>query len=168
MSDRYLKEIKKIDEMTQVINWTTGIGRFICPLPEGQCLKEQCPMCHGRSDGGCQEEGKGEIVMKRSVTRKIDELGRVVIPSDFREELGMEPGEKVEIYIDEGRVILKREVKTDPISEINSLKERISKAYDIAWNNDISSPDCPEYEEMHKALKAVMDALRGENKHELS
>ena len=43
--------------------------------------------------------------MKRSVTRKIDELGRVVIPSDFREELGMEPGEKIEIYIEEGRVI---------------------------------------------------------------
>lgn len=100
--------------------------------------------------------------MKRSVTRKIDELGRVVIPSNFREELGIEPGEKVEIYTDGGRVILKRVVKTDPLSEISSLKERINKAHDIAWNNDISSPNCPEYEEMHKALKAVMDALRGE------
>ena len=100
--------------------------------------------------------------MKRSVTRKIDELGRVVIPSDFREELGMEPGEKIEIYIEEGRVILKRTVKTDPLSEINSLKERISKAYQIAWDNDIPSPSCPEYEKMHKALKAVMDALRGD------
>ena len=100
--------------------------------------------------------------MKRSVTRKLDDLGRIVIPSDFREELGIEPGEKIEIYTDGGRVILKRVVKTDPISEISSLKERISKAYDIAWNNDVPSPSCPEYEEMHKALKAVMDALRGE------
>lgn len=100
--------------------------------------------------------------MKRSVTRKIDELGRVVIPSDFREELGMEAGEKLEIYIEEGRLVLKKTVKIDSLSEINSLKERISKAYDIAWNNDISSPNCSEYEEMHKALKAVMDALRGE------
>ena len=99
--------------------------------------------------------------MKRSVARRLDDLGRIVIPSDFREELGMEPGKKVEIYIEEGRVILKRVVKTDPLSEINSLKERISKAYDIAWNNDVPSPSCPEYEEMHKALKAVMDALRG-------
>ena len=77
--------------------------------------------------------------MKRSVTRKIDELGRVVIPSDFREELGMEPGEKLEIYIEEGRLVLKKTVKIDSLSEINSLKERISKAYDIAWNNNISS-----------------------------
>lgn len=100
--------------------------------------------------------------MKRSVTRRLDDLGRIVIPSDFREELGMEPGEKVEIYIEEGRVILKRVVKTDPISEISSLKERINKAHDIAWNNDISLPDCLKYEEMHKILKAVMDALRGE------
>lgn len=100
--------------------------------------------------------------MKRSVARRLDDLGRIVIPSDFREELGMEPGEKVEIYIEEGRVILKRTVKADPLSEINSLKERISKAYDIAWNNDISLPDCLKYEEMHKILKAVMDALKGE------
>lgn len=100
--------------------------------------------------------------MKRSVTRRLDDLGRIVIPSDFREELGMEPGEKVEIYIEEGRVILKRVVKTDPLSEISNLKERINKAYDIAWNNDVPSPSCPEYEEMHKVLKAVMDALRGE------
>ena len=100
--------------------------------------------------------------MKRSVTRRLDDLGRIVIPSDFREELGMEPGEKVEIYIEEGRVILKRTVKADPLSEVNSLKERISKAYDIAWKNDISLPDCLKYEEMHKILKAVMDALREE------
>ena len=59
-------------------------------------------------------------------------------------------------------MILKRPEKEDPLSKINSLKERISKAYDIAWKNDISSPSCPEYEEMHKVLKAVMDALMGE------
>lgn len=100
--------------------------------------------------------------MKRSVTRKIDELGRVVIPSNFREELGIEPGEKVEIYTDGGRVILKRVVKTDPLSEISSLKERINKAHDIAWNNDVPSPTCPEYVEMHNALKAIMEVLRGE------
>ena len=100
--------------------------------------------------------------MKTSVTREIDELGRVVIPSDFRKELGMKPGEKVEIYTDGGRVILKRVVKTDPLSEISNLKERINKAYDIAWNNDVPSPSCQEYKEMHNALKAVMDALRGE------
>ena len=76
----------------------------------------------------------------------------------------MEPGEKLEIYIEEGRLVLKKTVKIDSLSEINSLKERISKAYDIAWNNDILSPDCPEYEEMHKALKAVMDALKGDTK----
>lgn len=100
--------------------------------------------------------------MKRSVTRRLDDLGRIVIPSDFREELGMEPGEKLEIYIEEGRLVLKKTVKIDSLSEINSLKERISKAYDIAWNNDVSSPSCQEYEEMHNALKAIMGVLKGE------
>lgn len=99
--------------------------------------------------------------MKRSVTRRLDDLGRIVIPSDFREELGMKPGEKVEIYIDEGKVILKRTVNTDPKHEIEMLTDRINKAYQIALDNDIPSPSSAE-EEMHKVLKSVMDALKGE------
>ena len=100
--------------------------------------------------------------MKISTTRRIDDLGRIVIPADFREQLGMKPGEKVEIYIDEGKVILKRTVNTDPKQQIQSLKDRINKAYQIAWDNDIPSPTCPEYVEMHNALKAIMEVLKGE------
>lgn len=100
--------------------------------------------------------------MKRSTKRGIDDLGRITVPADFREELGIKAGDVLEVYMEEGKIVYEKIDKPDLKQQIESLKDRISKAYDIAWNNDISSPDCPEYEEMHKVLKAVMDALRRE------
>jgi len=40
------------------------------------------------------------------VTRKIDELGRVVIPMEFRKSMGIEPGDPVEVFAENGRIIL--------------------------------------------------------------
>ena len=40
------------------------------------------------------------------VTRKIDELGRVVIPMEFRKNMGIEPGDPVEVFAENGRIIL--------------------------------------------------------------
>lgn len=40
------------------------------------------------------------------VARKIDELGRVVIPMEFRRSMGIEPGDPVEVFAENGRVIL--------------------------------------------------------------
>lgn len=100
--------------------------------------------------------------MKTSTKRGIDDLGRITVPADFREELGIEAGDALEVYMEDGKIVYEKIDKPDPKQEIESLKDRINKAYQIAWNNNISSPSCQEYEEMHNALKAVMDALRGE------
>lgn len=100
--------------------------------------------------------------MKRSTKRGIDDLGRITVPADFREELGIKAGDVLEVYMEEGKIVYEKIDKPDLKQQIESLKDRINKAYDIAWKNDISSPSCPEYEEMHKVLKAVMDALREE------
>lgn len=100
--------------------------------------------------------------MKRSIKREIDDLGRITVPADFREELGIEAGDALEVYMEDGKIVYEKIDKIDPKQGIESLKDRINKAYDIAWNNDISSPDCPEYVEMHNALKAIMEVLREE------
>lgn len=99
--------------------------------------------------------------MKTSTKRKIDDLGRVVIPMDFREELNIKTGDPLEVYIEGEKVVFKKLHRTDLEKENERLKERIRKACDVAYLH-ITSSDCPEYEEMHNALKAVMDALRGE------
>lgn len=42
------------------------------------------------------------------VTRKIDELGRVVIPKEIRRNLGIRDGEPLEIYIENDGIFLKK------------------------------------------------------------
>lgn len=100
--------------------------------------------------------------MKRSIKREIDDLGRITVPADFREELGIEAGDALEVYTEDGKIVYEKIDKPDLKQQIESLKDRINKAYQIAWDNDIPSPTCPEYEEMHNALKAIMDVLKGE------
>lgn len=35
----------------------------------------------------------------RGLTRKLDELGRIVLPKEFRKTLKLEEGEKMEIFL---------------------------------------------------------------------
>ncbi len=42
------------------------------------------------------------------VTRKIDELGRIVIPKEIRKNLGIRDGETLEIFTSEDSIILKK------------------------------------------------------------
>ena len=42
------------------------------------------------------------------ITRRIDDLGRVVIPKETRRSLGMENGDPLEFYIDGDKVIMRK------------------------------------------------------------
>ena len=42
------------------------------------------------------------------IVRKVDELGRIVIPIELRRTLGIDIKDALEIYIDEDRIILKK------------------------------------------------------------
>lgn len=42
------------------------------------------------------------------VVRKVDELGRVVIPIELRRNLGIAEKDGLEIFVDEDKIILKR------------------------------------------------------------
>jgi len=42
------------------------------------------------------------------IVRKVDELGRVVIPIELRRTLGIAPKDTIEIYVDENKIILKK------------------------------------------------------------
>lgn len=52
---------------------------------------------------------KGIIAMKSTgMVRKIDELGRIVMPAEIRQTLGLEVRDAMEIFIDGERVILQK------------------------------------------------------------
>lgn len=55
------------------------------------------------------------------VIRKIDELGRIVIPKEIRKNLNIKNGEDIQIYIDEESIILKKHQKMLSFKE-NSQK----------------------------------------------
>ena len=53
------------------------------------------------------------------VTRKIDELGRVVIPKEIRRNLGIRDGESLEIFTNEDSIILKKHSQLEQYEDIS-------------------------------------------------
>ena len=49
--------------------------------------------------------------MKKYYCRKIDELGRVVIPKELRDHLGLRVGESVELWEEDGKLLLTPEAQ---------------------------------------------------------
>ena len=64
------------------------------------------------------------------VIRRIDELGRIVIPKEIRKSLRIKNGESLEVFLDGDSIILKK------FSQIESL-ENISVDYVEAFNQII-------------------------------
>ena len=42
------------------------------------------------------------------ITRKIDDLGRLVLPVEIRRDLGIKEKDSLEIFIDEDRIVLQK------------------------------------------------------------
>ena len=56
-------------------------------------------------------EGAGAVHgPRRGVRRKVDDLGRVVIPAGMRRSLGIGVGDEVEVTVDGDRVVLAKPV----------------------------------------------------------
>jgi transcriptional pleiotropic regulator of transition state genes len=52
----------------------------------------------------------GEVLKMKAtgIVRKIDELGRIVLPIELRRSLHIDIGDAVEIYVDPDKIILKK------------------------------------------------------------
>ena len=69
------------------------------------------------------------MVKATGIVRRIDDLGRIVIPKEIRRTLRIREGDPLEIYVDrEGEVILK---KYSPVSELGDFaKEYADSLYE--------------------------------------
>ena len=45
---------------------------------------------------------------KSGITRRIDELGRIVIPIELRNKLGIAEKDPLEIYVEDSNIVLKK------------------------------------------------------------
>lgn len=66
------------------------------------------------------------------VIRKIDELGRIVLPKEIRRNLGIRDGENLEIFVENDHILLKKYSKMQDYSEIvKSLGSVVDNIYDF-------------------------------------
>jgi len=61
--------------------------------------------------------------------RRIDDLGRVVIPKEIRSALELQEGSPLEIFMTDDAVVLKK------YDEIQSLKQRVNTLYNHVLND---------------------------------
>ncbi|MCK6255112.1 AbrB/MazE/SpoVT family DNA-binding domain-containing protein [Fictibacillus sp. KIGAM418] len=72
------------------------------------------------------------------IVRKVDELGRVVIPIELRRTLGIAEKDALEIYVDDDRIILK---KYKPNMTCAVTGEVSDDNYSLAGGKIILSPE---------------------------
>lgn len=66
------------------------------------------------------------------VTRKIDDLGRIVIPKEIRKNLGIRDGESLEIFTEEDSIILKKHSEIKKYEELSArLCELIESIFKV-------------------------------------
>ncbi len=67
------------------------------------------------------------------ITRKVDELGRVVLPIEVRRNLGINVGDPMEIFVENDAIILKR---YDAVDDLLAMANRLK--------NKVAAEDCGE------------------------
>ena len=73
------------------------------------------------------------------IVRRIDDLGRVVVPKEIRRTLRIREGDPLEIYTDrEGEIILK---KYSPIGELSQFAAQYAKILSDTTGNMVCVSD---------------------------
>ena len=58
------------------------------------------------------------------IIRRIDELGRIVIPKEIRRNFHINEGDQMEIYINDGSIVIKQfHVASDISQLLNNIKD---------------------------------------------
>ena len=73
------------------------------------------------------------------ILRRIDELGRVVIPKEIRKTMKMREGEELEIYTTDEEVVLK---KYSELSSMESFSRNLTLAIHKASGRSVAVADC--------------------------
>ena len=92
------------------------------------------------------------------IIRRVDELGRVVIPREIRKQLGFHDGDPLEIYMDkkEGTVTFQKYAPIDSYSNLlGVLKDFIDDDNSNFFRNNLSKTE-------QQAIYSLMRKLRNQ------
>ena len=82
------------------------------------------------------------------IVRRIDDLGRIVIPKEIRRTLGLREGDPMEVCVEDDAVIFRKyDAFTPTITVLKRTKLRIDDDWDL---------DC---EEKHKIMQKLQEAI---------
>lgn len=85
---------------------------------------------------------KGRDFMKSTgVTRKIDELGRIVIPKELRRTLGIVEKDPMEIFVEDDKIILQKYRSYEACAITDDISE---KNFSLANGKIVLSPEGAE------------------------
>ena len=68
------------------------------------------------------------------IVRRIDDLGRIVIPREIRHTLEIKEGDAIEIIVEDGNIIL------IPYSEYDTIVKKLQRMKDNLTVDDINRP----------------------------
>jgi len=89
------------------------------------------------------------------IIRRIDDLGRVVIPKEIRKRIGIEEGDPLEFFVNDEEIILRK-------YEISvGLKELVRRLYN-EYTDIKCDMDAVIAEEILKHINALQEILRNE------
>ena len=72
------------------------------------------------------------------VIRRIDDLGRIVIPKEIRKTMRIKNGESLEIYLDEENIILK---KYSPIESLETIASKYVETFNKVLKHNVIVTD---------------------------
>ncbi len=85
------------------------------------------------------------------IVRRVDDLGRIVIPKEVRRQLGISEGTPMELYMEDGKVIFQKYNTSECIMErIKELQNALYEDESMFGNEKVRKA-----EEHIKALKEI-------------
>lgn len=93
-------------------------------------------------------------MIKSGITRRIDELGRIVVPKEIRYNLGIRDGEPLEIFTNDNAIIIK---KYSQVENIKNLGQNLSDIISDICNVDVLITDREKVVAANSNLKELID-----------
>lgn len=70
---------------------------------------------------------KRVFMQTTGIVRRVDELGRIVVPKEIRNNLRIKKGDCLEFFLDDGKIILTKHDVFDKINSVQTLIDIVSK-----------------------------------------
>ena len=87
------------------------------------------------------------------IMRRIDNLGRIVIPKEIRRTYGIEDGDLVEIFTDSDGIILRKyRVEDELMNTVNVLSDAVE-----GYIDDL---DCEKVQQIRKHIEEIRGLLK--------